>query len=247
MPSLMLQRSTLPPPPPLAELKRPSLFLDFDGTLVEIAAEPDGITVDALLGGRLEALAARLDGRLAVVTGRSIDNLTRFLGPVAFQLAGSHGSHVVGSRGETLRTAEPLPDVIGRRLKEFAGQCGLLYECKAHGAALHFRSKPDLEDTAHSFVAELAEAHGLATKHGKCVVELVRPGTGKGGAVELLMGQPIFAAATPIFLGDDVTDEDGMVAAARLGGFGIAVGERRFDQASYHLSTVKDVHKWLNL
>lgn len=247
MPAIMLQRSTLPPPPPLAEVERIALFLDFDGTLVEIAGDPDAINVAGGLGQGLEALAARLAGRLAVVTGRSIDNLTQFLGPLDLHVAGSHGGHVISGAGEALREAEPLPPAIGEQLGGFAGANGLLYERKAHGAALHYRARPDLEEQAQDFAASLASRHGLATKRGKCVIELVRPGADKGGAVRLLMGQPAFAGATPVFIGDDVTDEDGMAAAAELGGFGIAVGEREFEHASYHLPTVKDVHAWLNL
>ncbi|WP_284125113.1 trehalose-phosphatase [Parerythrobacter aestuarii] len=243
----MLQRSTLPPPPPLAELERAALFLDFDGTLVEIAEGPDAINVGEGLGARLEALAGRLGGRLALVSGRSIDNLTQFLGQLSLHLAGSHGGHVQSHDGEELQEAEPLPPAIGESLGQFAQAHGLLYERKSHGAALHYRGKPDLEGEAHRFAGELAEEHGLATKSGKCVIELVRPGADKGGAVRLLMERNPFAGTTPIFIGDDVTDEDGFAACHALGGFGILVGDRPETAARYQLSTVKDVHAWLNL
>lgn len=243
----MLQRSTLPPPPPLAELTEHALFVDFDGTLVEIAPGPDAIEVAEDLGTRLDGLAARLDHGLAVVTGRSLDNLESFLDGSHFYRAGSHGAHVVAPDGQTLREAYALPDVAIATLKHFAAERGLLYERKAHGGAVHYRSDPAQEEAVREIAASVAAEHGLAVKQGKCVVELVWPGADKGGAVRLLSECAPFAEAKPVFIGDDVTDEDGMAAAAALGGFGIAVGERPSDNASYHLDTVKDVHAWLNL
>lgn len=247
MPTIMLQRSTLPPPPPLAELSNHALFLDFDGTLVAIAEGPDAIDVAERLGERLEALSARFDQRLAVVTGRGLDNLESFLGTNAFYRAGSHGAHVVAPDGTALREARALPEGAIATLKSFAQDCGLLYEHKAHGGALHYRSDPTQEGSVTRIAADVAAQFGLAVKHGKCVAELVWPGADKGGAVRLLAQHAPFADATPIFIGDDVTDEDGMAAAVSLGGFGIAVGERESPAASYHLDSVKDVHAWLNL
>ena len=243
----MLQRRTLPPPPPLARFERPALFLDFDGTLIELASAPDAIEVCETLAGKLLDLARRVEGRLAIVSGRSIDNLIGFLGPIATHLAGSHGGHVVSRDGAVILQAEALPAVVGERLTEFSRQHDLLYERKSHGAALHYRNAPQLEEQAHSFAAKVAAEQGLTTKRGKFVIELVRPGADKGGALRLLMQQPDFLGATPVFVGDDVTDEDGMAAAVQFGGCGIAVGDRPLQHASYHLPTVKDVHKWLKL
>lgn len=242
--------SRLPAPPALADLLADgptALFLDFDGTLVEIAPGPDAIAVPTGLAAGLERLAAPLGGALALVTGRGIDNLQSHLGPLALHLAGSHGGHVLTPCGTPLREAAPLPAPVAEALGNFASDKGLLYERKAHGAALHYRARPELEADAHSFANDLAAAHGLATKTGKCVIELVWPGADKGGAVELLSLQAPFAGARPVFLGDDVTDEDGFAACARLGGFGIAVGDRPSAAACYSLASVKDVHAWLEL
>lgn len=236
-------------PPPLARLEqagRVALFLDFDGTLVEIASDPQAIAPPDDLAARLESLADRFGGAVAVVSGRSIDNLRHYLGPVAVALAGSHGGHVVAPSGEVLRAAERLPDGASAALGDFAREHGLLHEAKPHGAALHYRHRPELAETATGFVRELALRHGLATKTGKCVIELVHPGVDKGGAVELLMGQATFAGALPVFIGDDVTDEDGFAACARLGGFGILVGHRPETVARYRLGTVEDVFRWLS-
>lgn len=240
-----------PPVPPslaiLLEDRRVALFLDFDGTLVDIAASPDAVTVPQRLSNRLEQLSRHLGGALALVTGRSIENLQNLLGPLAVHVAGSHGSDVRAPGGIALRNGEPVPLPVAKALSRFAITNGLLYERKAHGAALHYRARPELEPVACDFAAELANAHGLTTKAGKCVIELVWPGADKGGAVDLFAARAPFAGAVPVFIGDDVTDEDGFAACMRLGGFGIAVGERASAAARYHLATVKDVHTWLEL
>lgn len=224
-----------------------ALFLDFDGTLVEIADGPDAITVPDGLGERLARLAERIGGALALVSGRGIDNLHDYLGPLPLHLAGSHGGHVLAPCGTTLRAPVPLPAAVTSALDEFARRHGLLYERKSHGGALHYRIRPECEAMVQHFAARLAADHGLATKAGKCVIELVRPGADKGGAVELLAQRPPFSGARPIFVGDDVTDEDGFAACTRLGGFGIAVGERPSTTARHSLASVKDVHAWLEL
>ena len=229
------------------EFQRPSLFLDFDGTLVEIADGPDAIETPGSLGRRLETLADRFEGRVALVTGRSLDNLHRFLGLSATFRAGSHGAHIEGPDDEVLREARPLPDDAIATLADFAQETGLLYERKTHGGAVHYRSDPAMKDEVLAFAEQVGEKHGLAVKHGKSVAELVWPGADKGGAVRMLMARPPFTGSVPIFVGDDVTDEDGMAAAKELGGFGIAVGERPFTNAIYHLPTVKDVYEWLKL
>lgn len=247
MPDTMLQRSKLPPPPPLKQLGAASLFLDFDGTLIEIANGPDAIEVPGNLARRIEALGLHHAGRLALVSGRSIDNLREFLGPVAVAMAGSHGGHIIDRDGSELRAAEALPETVERSLAEFAQDYGLLYERKAHGAALHYRAKPELEKETQDFAADLAATLGLSTKRGKCVVELVRPGADKGSAVRLLAKRKPFAGATPIFIGDDVTDEDGFAACAELGGFGIVAGDREQTIARYRLNSVEDVYAWLDL
>ncbi len=240
----------LAPPPALSLLLdrgRVALFLDFDGTLVEIADAPDGVTVAERLPERLERLGARLGGALALVTGRSIDNLSEFLGQPDLHLAGSHGGDVRAPGGAILREGRALPQPVAAALERFAADRGLLYERKAHGGALHYRTQPEREDETRQFAAELSEMHGLVAKTGKCVVELAWPGSDKGGAVDLLTARSPFAGALPIFIGDDTTDEDGFVACARLGGFGIAVGERVSATAAYGLGNVEEVHKWLEL
>jgi trehalose 6-phosphate phosphatase len=232
----------------LDEIARPALFLDFDGTLVDIAASPDAIEVPGDLAGRIARLDDRLDGRVALISGRSLDDVERHLGELSWCRAGSHGVDCRRPDGKPVgREARTLPGVIGDALEAFSRAEGLVYEAKPHGGALHFRARPDAGDRARSFAADLARHHGCEVKIGKGVVELVEPGADKGAAVRAFMGLPEFAGALPIFVGDDLTDEDGIAAATTLGGFGVVVGDRQDTAARYRLGTVREVHAWLSL
>ena len=241
----------LPPPPTLAELKQHggvALFLDFDGTLVELAETPDGIDVPTGLMGGLLDLSDRLDGRLALVSGRAIDNLEQHLGPCSLAVAGSHGAHCRDAAGDPVGEApEGLPAAAEEALEAFTARQGCRLERKPHGAALHFRERPELEEAGATFAADLAGRFGLEVKRGKRVIELVRPGADKGGAVRAFMAREPFTGATPVFVGDDITDEDGFAAVGEMGGMAIIVGDRRPTSAGFALANPAAVHDWLGL
>ena len=241
----------LPAPPPLGTLLSQgslAVFLDFDGTLVEIASDPDAILVPPDMGDRLRSLRDRLEGRLALVSGRALDDVERHVGQLDLARAGSHGLDRIHADGRPAGSIPaPLPDEVITKLRHFAQDHGLLFELKTHGGALHYRQRPEYEKQAQAFAADLADKHGLAVKHGKAVVELVRPGASKRGAVEAFMEQPPFVGAMPLFIGDDVTDEDGFAGVTDFGGFGIAVGERPSERAQYRLDNVAAVHHWLEI
>ena len=251
IPIRMLEPIALEPPPALDQLRESgplALFLDFDGTLVEIAATPHGIAVPERLGDALFALSERLDHRLALVSGRAIPDLEHHLGPLRVARAGSHGAARELPDGSALgQLAEALPAEAAEALRSFATTRGFALEEKQHGAALHYRSDPTLEPHGLAYAQELAAAHGLEVKRGKCVIELVRPGASKAGAVRAFMEVSPFAGAIPVFVGDDITDEDGFAAAAEFGGFGILVGDRTPTSARYQLADPLAVHAWLGL
>lgn len=243
--------SSLDPPPGFDVLCRAgvvALFLDFDGTLVELAPRPDAIQVSLSLGPRLCALSARLGGRFALVSGRSIVDLERHLGPTKVAFAGSHGAHRRLKNGDILGL-EPaaLPLAATAALGAFADEHGFDLEDKPHGAVLHYRARPQLEELGAEFAASLAEIHALRVKHGKCMVELVHPGVDKGAAVRAFMAVLPFAGAMPVFVGDDLTDEDGFTAAEELGGFGVLIGTRGPTGARYGLADPDAVYRWLGL
>lgn len=243
----MHKEDSLPPPPPLSEwtARQPvALFLDFDGTLVEIAETPDSILVPDDLARRLESLAARIEGRLALITGRSLADIGGHLGRGAIRIVGSHGAE----HGDADDPASSLSRDATAAIAALVGAWpGLLVETKPHGIAIHYRQEPEAEAAVLPVMDDIAEREGLTVRRGKMVVELGPVQANKGRAVERLMHQPPYAGATPVFIGDDVTDEDGFAAVAAAGGHGILVGAPRPTAAHYRLPSTREVYRWLGL
>jgi trehalose 6-phosphate phosphatase len=234
-------------PPPLDVLDGAALFLDFDGTLVDLAATPDSIRVSPALGPLLERLRRRLDGRLAIVSGRSLADLERHVPASGIAFSGSHGVELRLAGGTALPLSVPigLDDVRDRVAAFAAGDEGLLVEEKPAGIALHYRLAPEWAGPAADFMGALAAERGWAVQPGNMVVELRPTGATKGDALRAFMTEPKFAAARPVFVGDDLTDEHAFEAAAGLSGAGILVGPARRTAARYRLDSVQAVAEWL--
>jgi trehalose 6-phosphate phosphatase len=231
----------------LSRLARAALFLDFDGTLVELADAPDAIAVPSGLEPLLDRLAERLGGRLAIVSGRAVDDLQRHLGASAVVLSGSHGAELRYGDGRRVPVSAP-PGLAAAReeMRRFAeASAGLLVEEKPAGIALHYRLAPEREGAVADFVEDLAVRSGLALQQGKMVAELRPHGADKGAALRRLMAEPPFAGARPVFVGDDLTDEHAFEAAAALGGEGVLVGPPRATAARWRLDDVAGVTGWL--
>ena len=240
--------SPLPPPPPLSGFRAPAaLFLDFDGTLVEIADHPDDVRVAAGLKGLIERLSRQLDGRLAIITGRSLASLESLLGPLAIAAAGSHGGEFRPAGTEKAAPLAPLlpADALARLNRIAQGHGGLLVEAKPFSAAIHYRHHPSLRDALLAQVRRIADDEGLGLTHGKMVIELTTPGADKGTALSRFMDLPSFSGAIPLFLGDDTTDEHAFAAARTLDGSGILIGPERETAAQWRLEDVAAVHHWL--
>lgn len=245
----MQRTQPLPQPSSLKALQdngQVSLFLDFDGTLVDIAPRPDAIIVPETLVHDLSELHDQLEGRLALISGRAISNLETFLGTIAIPCAGSHGIDRRLADGNPLNSAPALfPEDVRVQLKEFATRKGFSLEDKPHGCALHYRAKPSLENEGLDFATKVAAKNGLVIKRGKCVIEMVHPGADKGGAVRAFMAHEVFSGSSPIFIGDDVTDEDGFAAVQSYGGTAILIGDREPTIAKFGLSDPAALYKWL--
>lgn len=236
------------PPPPSSLLTGAALFLDFDGTLTPIAATPDGVVVDEALLSLLRRLRDLLEGRLAIVSGRSVATL-RDLGFADFLLAGTHGLEFAhpGSAVEA-PMRDPSVDEAEAAFHRFvAGKPGLLVERKSISVGLHFRGAPEWGAEAGELARSLADRLGLAVQPGKMLFELRPGGADKGSAVHALMARDPMAGGTPLFIGDDVTDEEGFAAAAELGGAGILVGPPRATLAAFSLEQVAAVRHYLSL
>lgn len=234
-------------PPPLDLLDGAALFLDFDGTLVELAERPDMVRVDQRLAALMGRLARRLDGRLAVISGRPAGEIAALFGRPGFSIAGSHGlevRHVDGRRTTAERPA--ALDRVRAELASFATQdSGLLVEDKPVGVALHYRLAPNYAASAGELAGRLATEHHLRLQPGKMMVEVRSGAADKGSALTLLMREPEMASARPVFLGDDDTDEPAFLSAANLGGYGILIGPERPTAATHRLPDVAATLNWL--
>lgn len=232
-------------PPPLSELAQAnllSLFLDFDGTLVNIASAPDAVIVPNDLTPNIRALSQRLSGRLAIITGRPLAALDGFLGSDDITAVGSHG-------GEYRGAPPPSPPLSQSSLDRLIGLKAawpnLFIEHKPFGLAVHYRQEPDAEESVIKFMEEIGAYNGLVSKSGKMLVELGPPNVNKGNAVRKLMNNAPFSQSTPIFIGDDITDEDGFAVVNEFGGFGILIGQPRETLARYTLPDPPAVLRWL--
>jgi trehalose 6-phosphate phosphatase len=236
----------LPVPPPLR--RDHALFLDFDGTLVDIAAAPDLVRVAPELSHLLGAIADFLGGSLALVSGRPLDDLVRLVAPFSGAMAGQHGSERRHSDGSVLRSS--VPPALARAatmLADFAQQHpGVMLENKGGTLALHYRQAPLLAAPCGELVRRVVDASGGVLKaiDGKMVVELM-PGTaGKGQAIAVFLAEPPFQGRKPVFVGDDSGDEDGFVVINRLGGISVRVGAGP-SAARHRLADVAEVLAWL--
>jgi trehalose 6-phosphate phosphatase len=234
-------------PPPAELLDGAALFLDFDGTLVELADSPGAIRVPEGLRALLERLSARLGARVALVSGRAIEDLDSHLGRCGIAVSGSHGLELRFADGSELPLDAPesLAAAQGALTDFAAADPRLLVEGKPASVALHFRRAPERAAEAEAMAEALAQRTGLALQPGKMVVELRPHGADKGDALRRLMREPPFAGTRPLFVGDDLTDEHAFAAAAELGGAGILVGAPRETAAAWRLDNVAAVAAWL--
>lgn len=233
-------------PPPL-RFDRLALFLDLDGVLAPLAETPDAVLPVPRRTEVLRRLDARLQGRLAIVSGRTLNEIDRISGSVSLAASGVHGLERRRSDGtlESAKASEGVAVAHQAFLDFQAAHPGVIVEPKGVSVGLHYRQAPEVEDAALALARSVAERTGLAMQPGVLVVELKTPGSDKGTAITAFMAEAPFRGATPVMLGDDLTDEDGFRAARRLGGFGVLVGPMRETVALHRLDDVDAVLNWL--
>jgi trehalose 6-phosphate phosphatase len=225
------------------------LFLDVDGTLVEIADTPSAVVLDPSLKTLIADVARRLNGALALVSGRSIATIDQLFAPLKLPAAGQHGAERRGASG-VLWSADsgPVERLQGARatLRAFVeSHPGTLFEDKGSTLAVHYRLAPEFEASvcrAVTAAAALLDEH-YEVQAGNRVFELKPRGFSKATAAEAFMGEWPFAGRTPVFVGDDFTDESGLRFVERAGGVSIAVGDRLKGQ--WRLEDPREVRRWL--
>jgi trehalose 6-phosphate phosphatase len=203
-----------------------ALFLDLDGTLLDIAPAPDAVVVPAGLVTTLASLTHQLDGALAIVTGRARETADRLLDPLRPAGGFGHGAELRDATGR-IDSMPEIPRSWAKRLtSEVAAWPGVILEVKPHGIALHHRAAPQFRDATRAALLALLHDHAddYALLPAHMAFEVRPQAATKGGAVQALMRAAPFAGRRPVFLGDDVTDEEGMEAARALGGLGLHVG-----------------------
>ncbi len=227
-----------------------ALFLDFDGTLVDIVERPDAVVVDPALPMILTRLQERLGGALAIISGRPIAFLDQRFMPHQFDSAGLHGlEHRIG--GE-LSLCDPdehphLRHMVDRLSAAVAGKAGVLIEDKGCSVAIHWRLAPQEKDFALAMAKATLEALGTdyRVQYGKAVAEILPSAAGKGKVIEQFLHEAPYKGRKPIFVGDDLTDENGFKTVNAYGGLSIRIGAGE-TIAKKRLGTPADLRHWLS-
>jgi len=237
--------------PALNTLDRMAVFLDFDGTLVHIADRPDLVHVPPSLLTTIQEVYDRLDGALALISGRSIADLDALLMPLQLPVAGVHGIEHRDASGELQSSpASAIPEAVRQRVIALAAtDPALILEDKVSSLALHYRQSPAMESLIRNELQEIFTDLGqdFILQDGKMMLELRPAGATKGTAVSKFMSEPPFAGRQPIFIGDDITDEDAFHVVNQMDGYSVKVGPRDRDSAArYELPDVAAVRDWLS-
>lgn len=233
------------PYPPLPSSES-ALFLDFDGTLVKLARTPSSVMVPSELVPMLHQLQILLNGAVAIVTGREVAVIDRFIEPLRLPCAGTHGAQRRNSRGAYITSpARDLAKFVHAGMQLAQYNLGILVEPKNESIALHYRADPALETLCLKTMQELIlDSPDWKLVRGKFVVELLPREVSKGAAIKAFMQEPPFKGRRPFFAGDDLSDESGFAVVHELQGVAIKVGAGT-SIARHRVDSVKDFYRWL--
>src|SRR5215218_3980709 len=244
---------TVPVPRSLVpHLSETAILLDIDGTLLELMPTPREVWVPPGLAKTLNRLLVRTNGALALVSGRSLNDIDLIFAPDMFPAVGGHGAEMrIDPDSESVAAhAPPMDKELKRRLAGIAKLSpGILLEDKGYSLALHYRLAPHAEKAIYAAVslirADLPNAP-IEVLPGKCVCEIKHSGFTKASGVHELMKHEPFKGRRPFFIGDDVTDESVFAIMPDLRGLAFSVG-RRAKGVTSHFDEPRDVRKWLAL
>jgi len=243
---------TVPVPRSLVpHLRECAVLLDIDGTLLDLAPTPREVWVPPGLAKTLHRLLERTDGALALVSGRSLNDIDLIFAPDQFPAVGGHGAEmrIRGDSEAVAASAPPMDKELKRRLAAIAKLSpGILLEDKGYSLALHYRLAPHAEKAIYAAVslirADLPSAP-IEVLPGKCVCEIKHSGFNKASGVrELMMHEP-FRGRRPFFIGDDVTDESVFAIMPDMDGLAFSVG-RRAKGVAGHFDAPSDVREFLS-
>jgi trehalose 6-phosphate phosphatase len=226
-----------------------ALFLDVDGTILNFADSPNGVAPSDRVNRLLREISVCLESAVALISGRAIDNVDHLFAPQKLPVAGLHGLERRDAEGRLhiLGEAEALEHLRLPLTKLAACHDGTILEDKGRALAIHYRRIPDAGDGIRKRVEELVRPSfdELKVIHGKMVSEIKPRHADKGSAIRAFMDEAPFTGRLPVFIGDDVTDEDGFAAVNVLQGHAIHVGDGATTAAHYGLSSVNEVIEWL--
>lgn len=232
---------------PQLDLAATAIFLDVDGTLLDIAETPTAVEVPPWLPSALTKLSLLCGDALAILSGRPIEAIDELFAPTRLPAAGVHGAELrLSANGRVLRRAEQVPQELRSSLVALAEEYGARFEDKGLSVALHYRelvSPAPLLRAVRTLKDSIA-LHAYDLLFGKEVIELKPSGIDKGTALQAFMAYPPFAGRQPVFAGDDRTDDDAFRALSDLGGIGISVGARN-SLAKFCVGTPVEFRSWL--
>ena len=235
-------------PPPIADLLSHAIFLDLDGTLADIAPRPSMATVPHPTVEALSRLSKRLDGALAVVSGRQLEEIDGLIGLSGLAAAGIHGAQLRTADGLTVldsRLAAQISDIESKLVGRLGRDVGIMLERKPLSVAVHYRADPSRHEELEMLAADLVrDQPGLKYLTGKRVIEILPASADKGKAIRQFMQVVPFRGRVPVFAGDDVTDEDGFDVVNALGGISIKIGDGP-TKAEYGFASVLHFREWL--
>lgn len=222
-----------------------ALFLDFDGTLAPLQDDPDTVALPSDGAELLMALNTRLDGALALISGRGAKDLSSRT-PNGLWRVGAHGLEICRPDEPANHARAPFPPELMAQLETLvSAHDGVRIEEKGRVAAIHYRQNPEIGGELFGQLSDLvADSKSYRLQHGKMVIELKPDGANKGVALKALCAAPPFQDRIPVMIGDDATDEDAIRAAKDLGGYGIKVGDGP-TCASYRLKDPEAVWRWI--
>jgi trehalose 6-phosphate phosphatase len=230
-----------------------ALYLDLDGTLLDIADRPESVIVEEGLAETLDRLRASLAGALAIVSGRALADVDRVLQPMQFDAAAEHGSTIRRADGECADIADALDprvaDAVEAAVEDLSSATpGVTVERKRSAIAVHYRGAPDCADRLlEALRAVVAESEAdLRLVVGRSVFELAPTRASKARAVEILSSSFPFAGRRPIFIGDDVSDEEACVFVEAAGGAGLAVAGEYFAPDRAAFGSPGEVRGWIS-